>query len=133
MTRTKPIDEYRKAIREELRIISIYVDNGLNQAVTVQVRANREKTYAKSIDVGSPFTIPASSTDFKTLSPDTSGWLPYITVTLACSTAPTSGSVTVYRVRSVGDEDKIVDALEIRDTSTHDASTNPDKIFVVEW
>lgn len=109
------------------------MDNGLNQAVTVQVKANREKDYAKSIDVGSPFTVPASSTDFKTLSPDTSGWLPYVTVSLTCSATPTSGSVTVYRVRSKDDEIKIVDALEIRDTSVHNALTDPNKIFVVEW
>lgn len=123
----------RKAIREELKVITIYVDNGLDQPVTVQIKANREASLAKSVNVGSAFTVPAGSTDARTLTPDTSGWLPYVTVTLVCSSAPSSGSVTVYRIRSKDDQVKIVDALEIRDTNTHDASTDPDKILVVEW
>jgi hypothetical protein len=41
--------------------------------------------------------------------------------------------VTVYVVRGVGDEVKIVDALEIRDALEHNASTDPNKIFIVEW
>ncbi|MEM2529348.1 MAG: hypothetical protein QXG40_08150 [Ignisphaera sp.] len=123
----------RKAIREELRIISIYVDNELDQPVTVQVKANRESVFEGSTDVGSPFTVPAGSTDAITLTPDTSGWLPYITVSLVCSTAPASGYVTVYRIRSKDDQVKIVDALEIRDTDIHDVSTDPNKIFIVEW
>jgi hypothetical protein len=129
MVQIKPIDEVKRA----LKIISIFVDNGLNQDVTVQVKANRENALAKSVNVGSNFMVSAGSTDARTLSPETSGWLPYLTVSLVCSTAPTSGSVTIYRIRSKDDEVKVVDALEIRDTAEHNASTDPTKIFLVEW
>ncbi len=125
----KPSDELRLV----LRIITIFVDNGLDQDVTVQIKANRVKALAGSVNVGSVFTVPAKSTDARTLTPETSGWLPYVTVSLRCATAPTSGSVTVHRVRGIGDEVKIVDALEIRDTLEHNASTDPNKIFIVEW
>jgi hypothetical protein len=120
-------------LRIELKVATIFVDNGLNQDVTVQVKANREKALAKSVNVGSAFTVSANSTDSRTLTPDTCGYLPYLTVSLVCSVAPTTGSITVYRIRSKDDEVKVVDALEIRDTNTKDNSTNPDKIVVVEW
>ena len=125
--------DLKKALREELKAITLFIDNGLNQAVTIQVKANREKALAKSVNVGSPITVSANSTDARTLSPDTSGYLPYLTVSLQCSVAPTSGSVTVYRIRSKDDEVKVVDALSIRDVSMHDSSTDPDRIFIVEW
>ena len=85
------------------------------------------------MSVGSPFDVPAGSADARTLSAETSGWLPYVTVSLRCTTAPTTGSVTVYRIRDLGDEVKVVDALEVRDTLEHNASTDPSRVFVVEW
>jgi len=120
-------------ISKLMRTITIFVDNGLDQPVTVQIKANRENTLAKSINVGSSFTVSANSQDGRTLTPDTSGWLPYLTVTLQCSTAPASGSVTIYRIRAKGEEAKVVDALAIRDTNVHDPSTDPSNIFIVEW
>jgi hypothetical protein len=123
---------FGEKLRIELKAIALFIDNGLNQTVTVQVKANREKALTKSVNVGSSFEVSASSTDARTLSPDTSGFLPYLTVSLSCSIAPTSGSISIYRIRSKGDEEKVVDALEIRDTGTHDNSTDS-KIMVVEW
>ncbi|MEM2534036.1 MAG: hypothetical protein QXK12_08460 [Candidatus Nezhaarchaeales archaeon] len=124
---------FRKALREELKLITLFIDNGLNQDVTIQVKGNREKALAKSVNIGSPITVAKNSTDARTLSPDTSGYLPYITLSLVCGVAPTSGSITIYRIRSSADEVKVVDTLEIRDTSAHDNSTDPTKIFVVDW
>jgi hypothetical protein len=118
---------------EKLRIVSVFVDNGLDQAVTVQVKANREKAYAKAVNVGSAFTVSANSADARTLSPDTSGWLPYIMVEVSCSTAPTSGALDVYLVRSKDDQPKLVDSLAISDTSPHNPSTDPAKVIILEW
>jgi len=123
----------RRDLREELRLISVFVDNSLDQAVTVQVKANRVRELAKSVNVGAAFSVPAGETDFRSLSVETSGWLPWLTVSLKCDVAPTAGAVTVYRIRSKEDEVKVVDILKIRDTAEHDAGTDPDKIFVVEW
>jgi len=123
----------REALREELRLISIYIDNGLNQDVTIQVKANREKAYDKSVNVGSSFTVSANSQDARTLSPETSGWLPYIMVEVNCSVAPTSGSLTVWLIRSKYDQVKLVDGLEIRDTNLHTPSSDSDKILIQEW
>jgi hypothetical protein len=126
-----PID-YAK-IAEQLRRFTVFVDNGLNQAVTVQVKANREASATKGVNVGSAFSVAAGSTDARIVSPETSGWLPYVFVEVSCSTAPTSGSLTIYFVKSKANQPKLVDALEIRDTSVHNPSTDPSKIFIVEW
>ncbi|MGB9672067.1 MAG: hypothetical protein ACPLZY_02855 [Candidatus Norongarragalinales archaeon] len=122
-----------RVVLELDRVITIYVNNDLNQDVAVQVKGNRDKSLVRSVNVGSAFTVSAGSADARTLTPDTSGFLPYLTVTLQCSTAPTSGSVTVYRIHTDGEEAKVVDALEIRDTVVHDGSMDPMKILVVEW
>jgi len=136
MSEVKGILDYgllKKVLREEFKTITLFIDNGLDQDVTVQVKGNRVRDLAKSVNIGSPITVLRNSTDARTLSPDTSGYLPYITVSLVCDVAPTSGSITIYRIRSSADEVKVVDALEIRDTSAHDNSTDPTKIFVVGW
>lgn len=124
---------FKKALIETLKYTSLYIDNGLNQPVTIQVKANRIKEHAKSVSVGSAFTVPASSQDARSLSLETSGWLPWIMVEAKCDTAPTSGSLTVYRVRDKLDQLKLVDALEIRDTTWHTPTTDPTKILIQEW
>jgi len=121
-------------LREELKSpVTIFVENGLDQDVTIQVKGNRVKSTSGAINVGASFTVAKNSNDARTLTPDTSGWLPYIYVELQCTTAPSSGGVTVYLVRTREDQVKLVDALEIRDTSKHDPTSDPNKIFIQEW
>ena len=128
------VEAIKKALREELKSpVTIFVENGLDQDVTIQVKGNRVKSTSGAINVGSSFTVAKNSNDARTLTPDTSGWLPYIYVELQCSTAPSSGSVTVYLVRTRDDQVKLVDALEIRDTNVHSPDTDPDKVFIQEW
>jgi len=121
-------------LRKELKSpVTIFVENGLDQDVAVQVKGNRVKSTSGAINVGASFTVAKNSNDARTLTPDTSGWLPYIYVELQCSTAPSSGSVTVYLVRTRDDQVKLVDALEIRDTNVHNPDTDPSKVFIQEW
>jgi len=142
----EPLDEYgnirtapytpllRSIIREELKTpVTVFVENTLDQDVTVRVKANRVESTTGALNVGAPFTVSANSNDAMTLTPDTSGWLPYIFVELQCSVTPTSGAVTVFLVKSKKDQPKLVDALEIRDTNIHNPYTDPDKIFIREW
>jgi len=123
----------RRALKEELRVVSLFIDNGLDKEVLVQVKANRESSYTKATNVEYPISVAANSFTAQTLSPDTFGWLPYIMVEVYCYDAPTSGSLTIWLVRNKDDQVKLVDALEIRDTDTHTPETDPDKIFIREW
>jgi len=125
-------DKIGKLLRRASRV-TVFVINGLDQSVTVQVRGNRTKSVSGAINVGSSFVVPASSTDARTLSIDTSGWLPALFTQVSCTTAPTAGALTVYLVRNIDDQDLMVNNLAIRDTNVHDPSTDPNSIFIVEW
>ena len=127
-------DALDEKLRVQLRIATVKVENGLNQDVYVQIIAHRHAQWDSFREnVLSEFTVSAGSSESRTLTPETSGWLPYLTVNVRCTTAPTSGSVSVYRIRSKDDIDIIVNALAIRDTNDHNPSTDPNYIFWVEW
>ena len=123
----------KRALVEEMRIVSLFIDNGLDKEVLVQIKANRENSYTNAVNVEYPISVNANDIAAQTLTPETFGWLPYITVEVRCYEAPTSGSLTIWLVRDNGDQEKLVDALEIRDTNTHSPETDPDKIFIREW
>lgn len=120
-------------IIQMFRYITIFVDNSLDQDVSVQIKGNREQALAKSVNILSAFTVAKGTTYAKTLTPDNSTYLPYITVSVSCTTAPTTGSLFIYRIRPDKTEVKIVDNLAIRDTKVHDNSTDSANIFIVEW
>jgi len=119
--------------RTDLRLITVFVDNGLDQDVTIQIKANRVENTSKAVDIGSAFTVSANSTDARSLSVETSGWLPYLFVEVQCSVAPTSGSLSIYRVRSKDEQVALVNSLEIRDTNVHNPNTDPEKVLIQEW
>lgn len=121
------------ALRAISQSITIYIDNELDQNVNVQLKANREESFSKAVNLGDAVEVPLSLQKAVSFSLESSGWLPYIMAEVYCSTAPASGSLTVYRLRSKDDEVKLVDSLEIRDTSRHNPSTNPDKVLIQEW
>ena len=125
--------DVKKIMKAVKSPVTIFVENGLDQDVAVQVKGNRAKSTSGAINVGASFTVAKNSNDARTLTPDSSGWLPYIYVELQCSTAPSSGSVTVYLVRTKDDQVKLADALEIRDTNVHNPDTDPSKMFIQEW
>jgi hypothetical protein len=114
------------------KIVSVYVENTLDQPVTVQILGAISSSPAATVPIGSSFTVPPNSADAKTLVPESSGWLPYITVSLACTTAPTTGVINVYLVRLDGSVSTIA-SIQIRDTSTHTYQTDPASIFLAPW
>jgi hypothetical protein len=121
------------SLRRILGVVTVFIVNGLDRPVNVQVVGCRDRGCSDSVDVGSVIVVPAGSRDARTLTPETSGWLPFITVRVWCTTAPTSGAVSVWLVRSAEDQSLLVDSLEVRDTNVHSFATDPAKVFVREW
>ena len=80
-------------------IITVFVDNDLNQDVSVQVKGNRVNSVTGAVNIGSAFTVAADDRESRTLTPDTSGWLPYIFVTVTASVAPTEDAINVYIIK----------------------------------
>lgn len=83
---------------EGFKDITIYVFNGLNQAVDIVVQASPEAGFMPFVVVPPlpAITVPATSDDYTVLTEHH----PYIRVTAQCPVAPTSGTLTVVIVRA---------------------------------
>jgi len=114
------------------KIVTVYVESTLDQPVTVQILGAASGSPAATVPICSSITVPPNSADAKTLAPEQSGWLPYITVSLSCTTAPTTGAVTVLLIRLDGTVSTVA-RIQIRDTLTHTYKTDPASITLVPW
>lgn len=78
------------------KIISIYVANTLDQIISIQVRANQTKSTTGATDVGGAFNVAATTgIEARVLTPDTTGWLPYIYAIATATGLPTTGDLNV--------------------------------------
>jgi len=75
--------------------LTLFFSNTHDQALTIQVLGNKLPSRLGAISVGASFTLAANSQESRTLTLDTSGWLPYILVKAKAATAPTKGDLTV--------------------------------------
>ena len=121
----------REALRFAFGFISIFVDNGLDETVTVQFKANRQNNTTKAVDMGATFQVAGAGSDARSLSHETSAWLPYLYLEVSCSVAPTAGALNIYLIRG-SDEQYLVEALEIRDMATHDPDSDAE-ITIKPW
>lgn len=113
-------------------VATLYISNGLNQAVAVTIKGNRVNSYTGAVDIGTAINVSASSFSAKTLAPALNTTLPYLTVNLKCTTAPTTGTITVYLLSPKAGEVVVVNSLAIRDTNDHNPTTDS-AISIVEW
>ena len=127
-----------KAIQDQ-QTCSVKVENDLDRVCTIQIFGNHESSTTKADTIGASFGVASNGIETKTLEPSTSGWLPFLYLSLKCAaatvsgSAPTSGSITTRLVRSADEAVLLADALEIRDTNTHTPDTDPGKIFIRRW
>jgi hypothetical protein len=70
----------------DFQLKTIIIENGLNQQVTLQCQASAHSDFSNSFNVG--------TNDFQTCE----SYFPYMRLTAICSTAPTTGSLTVHFV-----------------------------------
>lgn len=81
------------------KIITVYVDNDLNQSISIQVKANRANSTTGATNIGTPFSVAATSgVEARTITPENEGFLPYIFVEATCSVSPASGDLNVYTI-----------------------------------
>jgi len=81
--------------------VTLFFNNTLDQAVSITVKGNIDKTPLNAVQIGDVITVGAGTTKSLTLTPETTGYLPYILVVVQCSTAPTSGNLSVTAVEVV--------------------------------
>jgi len=71
---------------------TIIIENELNQAVTFQCQASMHDDFSNSFDVGSEWSVTASTNSYQTCD----SYFPYWRLVATCSSSPSSGDVTVY-------------------------------------
>jgi hypothetical protein len=74
-----------------LAIKTIIIENHLNQTVTLQCQASAHLDFSNSFNVGNSFDVNADTDTYQTCE----SYFPYFRLTAICSTAPTSGNLTV--------------------------------------
>jgi len=70
---------------------TLIIENGLNQAVTLQCQASAHADFSNSFNVGSPFEVSASTNTYQTCN----SYFPYWRLTAQCASSPSSGALTV--------------------------------------
>jgi hypothetical protein len=76
----------------EFRAKTIFIANGLDQAVTLQLRGARDGIF---VNVGDPFIIAANSNGYQTVE----DYFPKYDLTAQCSIAPISGALNVWIIK----------------------------------
>ena len=71
---------------------TIIVQNGLNQQVTITAQGDQETGFGKPVTIGSSFNIAATTNGYQTLD----DFFPFLRLVVACTTAPTTGDITIY-------------------------------------
>ena len=93
--------------------LTIFLDNGLNQDLTVVVKGHIRPVVEGAVAISDPVTVSANDKAAITLTPDVTGYLPYIHLELSCSVAPTEGTVSAWYVKPGEQAELMVNALPI--------------------
>jgi len=83
-------------------IITIWVNNELDQPVSVQVKGNFTHSYINAVNIGSAFTVSANSVEARNLSIYREVWLPYSFCEIVAAVAPTKGAIHIKYLKRVG-------------------------------
>ena len=75
-------------------IVTLHVENTLDQTVTIQIKGNILSSLNGAVDMGSSFTVVPSDFEARTTIIASDGWMPYIYFEASCATEPTSGNIT---------------------------------------
>lgn len=81
------------------KFVTLYIENTHDQALTVQVKANRVNSTTGAVSVGASFTVAATvGTEARTIIINNDGYLPYYFIEVSAAVAPLSGNVNAYAI-----------------------------------
>lgn len=81
------------------KFVTLYIENTHNQVLTVQVKANRLNSITGAVNVGTSFTVSATTgIEARTIIIDNDGYLPYYLIEASAAVAPLSGNVNAYAI-----------------------------------
>jgi len=80
-------------------IITIWVENGLDQNVSVQIKGNRVNSVVGAVDIGAAFNVVTVDREARTMEPTDEGFLPYIFIEVTAAGVPTAGNLNAYLIK----------------------------------
>ena len=80
-------------------ITTIWVENGLDQNVSVQVKGNRVNSVVGAVDIGAAFDVATDDREARTMEPTDEGFLPFIFIKVTAAGVPTDGNLNAYLIR----------------------------------
>lgn len=80
-------------------IITIWVENGLDQNVSVQVKGNMVNSVVGAVDIGAAFDVATVDRESRTIEPVNAGFLPYIFIEVTAAGVPTDGNLNAHLIR----------------------------------
>lgn len=83
----------------QFNIITVWVENGLDQKVSVQIKGNRVNSVTGAVDIGTAFDVATVDREARTMEPTDEGFLPYIFIEVTAAGVPTSGNLNVYLIK----------------------------------
>ena len=80
-------------------VITIWVENTLDQIVGVQVMGNRVNSVDGAVDINDAFNVPTLDRMARTMEPTDTGFLPYIFIEVTAAGVPTTGDLNAYLIK----------------------------------
>ena len=80
-------------------VITVWVENGLDQDVSVQIKGNRVNSTTGAVDIGAAFTVATVDREARTMEPTDEGFLPFIFIEVTAAVIPTSGNLNAYLIK----------------------------------
>ena len=80
-------------------IITIWVENGLDQDVSIQVKGNRAISVVGAVDIGAAFDVATVDRESRTIEPVNAGFYPYIFIEVTAAGVPTAGDLNAYLIK----------------------------------
>lgn len=78
-------------------VITVWVENGLDQDVSVQIKGNRVNSTTGAVDIGTAFDVATVDRDAETITDE--GFLPYIFIEVTAAGVPTTGDLNAYLIK----------------------------------
>ena len=87
---TSTVSDSRGAIPK-----TVVIYNETDEDIQVQLQGDRDEDFDEAMNIGTSFTVIASTHDYATIS----DYMPYLRVVITAGTAPTTGTVSAYLLR----------------------------------
>lgn len=82
-------------------VMTIWIENGLDQNISVQVKGNRVNSVTDAVDVGNAFNVATLDREAMTIVPANEGFLPCIFIEVTAAGVPIISNLNAYLIKKL--------------------------------